>query len=127
MRPKGKFEKINLNNFDMLEDVLIPIAFFAVVFGIVYIIITARNKERMAMIQNGNDPEMFKSKFKFSQYNVFKFGMFLVGIAIGIVVANLFEEAHAMREEVAYPSMILLFGGLSLIVSFLLRNKLNKE
>ncbi len=110
-----------------MEDILIPIAFFAVTFGIVYIIVSARNKERMALITSGADPSLFKSKFKFNQYNIFKWGLFLVGIAAGIIVANLFSEANAMKEEVAYPSMILLFGGLSLIVSYLLRNKLNKE
>ncbi|MDA3928374.1 MAG: hypothetical protein PF541_05405 [Prolixibacteraceae bacterium] len=116
----------NIKIIDM-EDILIPIAFFAVTFGIVYIIVSARNKERMALITSGADPSLFKSKFKFNQYNIFKWGLFLVGIAAGIIVANLFSEANAMKEEVAYPSMILLFGGLSLIVSYLLRNKLNKE
>ena len=111
----------------MLEDVLIPIAFFASAFGIVYVLVSARNKERMAMIDKGADPELFRSKFKISQYNMFKWGLLLVGIALGIIVANLLEEASVMNEEVAYPSMILLFGGFSLIASYLLRNKLNKE
>ena len=110
-----------------MGDVLIPITFFAVTFGIVYIIVSARNKERMALIDKGADPELLRSKFKFSQYNLFKWGLFLVAIAIGIIVANMIDQAHAMDEEVAYPSMILLFGGLSLIISYLLRNVLHKE
>ena len=109
-----------------MEDILIPIAFFAVTFGIIYIIVSARNKERMALIASGADPSLFRNKIEFSQYNIFKWGLFLVGIAAGIIVASILSEAHAMNKEVAYPSMILLFGGLSLIVSFLLRKKLNK-
>ena len=111
----------------MLEDVLIPIVLFLVTFGIVYVIVSARNKERMAMIEKGTDPELFRSKFSLSQYNVFKWGMLLVGVAIGIIIANMLDHGRIMEEEVAYPSMILLFGGLSLIASYLLRNKLHKE
>ncbi|MFA9392021.1 MAG: DUF6249 domain-containing protein [Prolixibacteraceae bacterium] len=109
-----------------MEDILIPIAFFAVSFGIVYILVSARNKERMALIESGADPKLFRSKLNFSQYNLFKWGLFLVGISIGIIVANMLTIADTMDEEVAYPAMILLFGGLSLITSYLLRNKLNR-
>lgn len=111
----------------MLEGLLIPIAFFAVVFGIVYVVTTARNKERMALIESGGDPELFKRGFKFNQYNIFKIGLFLVGVAVGIVVGNLFADANLLDEGVAYSAMILLFGGIALIIAFLLRNKLNKE
>lgn len=110
-----------------MEEVLIPIAFFAVVFGIVYIVASARHKEKMALIESGGDPELFKSNFKFNQYSLFKWGLFLVFIALGIIVANSMEVKDVLDEEVAYPSMILLFGGVSLIISFLLRNKLDKK
>jgi hypothetical protein len=110
-----------------MEDILIPIAFFAATFGIFYIIVTARHKEKMALIASGADPELFRSKFKFNQFNLFKWGLFLVGIAVGVIVANILAEGAIMNEEVAYPSMILLFGGISLIVSFLLRNVINKN
>ncbi|MBN2805417.1 MAG: hypothetical protein JXR22_02065, partial [Prolixibacteraceae bacterium] len=104
-----------------------PIVFFGVVFGIVYVVVSARNKERMALIQQGANPELFRSKFSFNQYNLLKWGLFLVGLALGIIAGNILEIKLNMEGEVAFPSMILLFGGLSLIVAYLLRNKLHKE
>lgn len=111
----------------MVEEILIPIAFFAVVFGIVYIIVAARNKERMALIQQGANPELFRNKFSFNQYNLFKWGLFLVGIAIGIIAGNILEVNLGLNEEVAYSSMILMFGGIALIVAYLLHKKLHKD
>ena len=34
-------------------EIIVPIVFFALVFGIVYIALNARNKERMALIEKG--------------------------------------------------------------------------
>ena len=45
----------------MLEDVLVPISFFALVFAMLYVYLTTRNKERMAMIERGTDPGVFKT------------------------------------------------------------------
>ena len=36
-------------------------ALFASAFGIMYMFYTTRNRERMAMIENGANPELFKS------------------------------------------------------------------
>jgi hypothetical protein len=111
-----------------MEDILVPIVLFGVIFGIVYIVVSARHKERMVMIEKGADPSLFKSQqLKFSRYNTFKYGLLLVGIAIGIIIGGLVDASDVVNEETAYFSSILFFGGLALIVAFLLRNKLEKE
>lgn len=35
----------------MAEDILIPLVVFAAIFGIVYVVVSAINRERMAMIE----------------------------------------------------------------------------
>jgi hypothetical protein len=125
MRQKGKFQ--NLKSIAM-EPIFVTLTIFAAFFGIVYVITTARHKEKMALIEKGADPTLFKrQQFKFSQYNMFKYGLLLVGIAIGILVAGVMAENHLIDDVAAYFSSILFFGGLSLIVAFLLRNRLDKE
>jgi len=107
--------------------VLIPFAFFALVFGVVYITVTTRNKERLAMIEKGVNPEIFNSKpERDTGYGNFKFGLFLIGIALGII-AGYFLTEGGMQETPAYFSMIFLFGGIGLVVSFLLQKKFIKE
>ncbi|MCF8360427.1 MAG: hypothetical protein K9H26_16870 [Prolixibacteraceae bacterium] len=110
-----------------MEDILIPIGFFAAVFGIVYIVTWARHKEKMSMIEKGADPALFSRKGRLTSYNTFKYGLFFIGIAIGIVLADLLTNATQLDEVGAYFSMILLFGGLALVVAYLLRNKLQKS
>lgn len=107
--------------------VLIPFAFFALVFGSLYVHLTTRNKERLAMIEKGVNPEIFtqKSEQK-SEYGNFKFGLFMIGVALGIIAGYFLSEA-GMDGTAAYFSMIFLFGGIGLIVSFLLQGKFDKK
>jgi len=106
----------------MDAGILVPIACFAMVFGIIYVIFTTQNKERMALIEKGADPELFKSKAQPNSHRGIKYGLFLIGIAIGIV-AGYFLNQGGMQEEPAYFSMIFLFGGIALVISFFLQKK----
>ncbi|MBL7972201.1 MAG: hypothetical protein JNL03_11860 [Prolixibacteraceae bacterium] len=111
----------------MAEAILIPLGFFAAVFASLYVFLTTRNKERLALIEKGASPELFKSKADAnSGYRIFKLGLFLVGIALGIL-AGYFLSEGGMQEEAAYFSMIFLFGGIGLIVSFLLQKKIGNN
>ena len=109
-----------------LVGILVPIGSFAMIFGIVYLVVTSRNRERMALIERGADPALFESKKKPGGSGVMKAGLFLFGIGFGIVVAYFLASA-GMDEGAAYPAMIFVFGGLSLIVANLWQRKLDKE
>ena len=103
--------------------VLIPFAFFALVFASLYVHLTTRNKERLALIEKGADPELFKTKPDAnSGHGTFKIGLFLVGIALGILCGYFLTEG-GMEEEPAYFSMIFLFGGIALVVSYFMQRK----
>lgn len=107
--------------------ILIPFAFFALVFASLYVYLTTRNKERLALIEKGADPSLFKQKDETgSGYGNFKFGLFLIGIALGII-AGYFLNESGMDEGPAFFSMIFLFGGIGLVVSFLLQGKFEKK
>lgn len=101
-----------------LTGILVPVGFFAMIFGIVYIVVTSRNRERMALIERGADPALFESRKKSSTGGVMKVGMFFFGIGLGVVVAY-FLVSIGMDEDAAYPAMIFIFGGLALIISYL--------
>lgn len=107
----------------MQVEILVPLSFFALIFASLYIHLTTRNKERLALIEKGADPELFKSKSTTgSGYSSFKLGLFLIGIAFGIV-AGYFLHEGGMEEVASYFSMIFLFGGIGLVLSFLLQGK----
>jgi hypothetical protein len=107
---------------EVTRDLFVSIAAFAGIFGIVYVFLSTRHRERMSMLEKGIDPSVFTSRGSKSQ--TLKFGMLSVGIAIGILMGNLFFKNDWLDESVAYLSMIFLFGGASLILNFVLDQKI---
>jgi ABC-type Fe3+-siderophore transport system permease subunit len=105
------------------------IALFATVFGIFYVYIITRNKERMALIEKGADASLFNTgkegkKFSFSWGKfTLKAGMLFMGIALGIMAGAILSNAGVLNEDANYPSMIFFFGGLSLVLFYVIDRK----
>jgi len=110
---------INQQAIIMNEEILIPLSLFAAVFGVIYVYLMTRNKERMALIENGASAELFNKPMKEGKWGL-KLGIMAIGVGIGIVVANLFVAGRILEDEVAFPSMIFLFAGIGLVVSYYL-------
>ncbi len=107
-------------------ETIVPLFFCAMVFGIVYVAISARNKERMALIEKGADASIFKEEKTKGLGNWFlKLGILAIGVAIGVLVGNLLEST-GMDEDTAYPAAIFLFGGIGLVIAFFISRKINQ-
>jgi hypothetical protein len=112
-----------------MEPVIIMIALAATLFGIMYVYFTTRNKERMALIEKGADASLFntgkegsKNSFTWAKFTL-KTGMLAMGIAVGIMIAALMANAQIIDEDALYPSMIFFFGGLSLVLFYIIDRK----
>ena len=108
---------------DMANDILIPLVVFAAIFGIVFVVVSARNRERMAMIEKGVNPKDFMAKNKPSVYGILKWALLLVGIGLGLFLGSLLETYTEIPEEPAYFACALFFGGLGLAIAFLVTKK----
>ena len=106
-----------------MTEVLIPLIVFASIFGIAYVFLNTRNKERLSLIEKGADASLFATKKNHRSNLTLKFGMLAVGIGIGILIASLLESYTVLDEEVAYPSMIFLFGGMFLVANAMIEKK----
>ena len=109
----------------MGEEIFIPISFFAALAIILWIYFTNRNKERMALIEKGADPKLFKRNG--NRLSSLKWGMLLIGAGIGILFGHLLATGTSMTEEVSYFSMIFLFGGISLISYYFVAGRLKNN
>jgi len=89
----------------------------------VYVWISSRNKERMALIEKGADASLFATKKKSFTNITLKFGMLAAGIGLGILMGALLVEYTRLVEPVAYFSMIFIFGGTGLIINALMEKK----
>ena len=112
-----------------MEGLLAFIAFLASVFGIFYVFVTTRNKERMSLIEKGADASLFntgkegqKSWFNWNKATL-KFGMLLMGVGVGIIAGAILDSMNVMEHGAEYTSMVFLFGGLSLVLFYLIDRK----
>ncbi|WP_233165647.1 DUF6249 domain-containing protein [Pedobacter sp. ASV12] len=109
---------------------LIPISLFLGAFAMVFGIRYFSNKEKMAMIERGIDPGIHKATPK--PFLSLKFGLLLVGLGIGLIVAlflsrGMFSGNMNHNEEgqavAIYFGCLGIFGGLGLIVSYAIEKK----
>jgi len=73
----------------------------------------------MALIVKGADASIFFSKkhpARSRRNTVPALGIFMPGIALGILTGALLAGYTTLPEGVAYSSMIIFFGGLSLVI-----------
>lgn len=107
-----------------LTPVLVLLVIFGFIFGIVYL--GVRKKERMVLLEKGADPNTFHDN-KPGIAGI-RYGLLLIGVAVGILIGNILDATTVLEEEVSYFSMIFLFGGLALLIShFIERHHSKKE
>lgn len=95
-----------------LTALLIPIALFAMVFGIVYIVITANHRQKIAMIEAGMNPND-----KDDDNNSWNGGFLFVFVPLGIIVGNIVAYYTNFLEAGEFGLLgAFLFGGIGLLL-----------
>ena len=121
---------------EMLVAVMIPLGFFLMVFGIVYM----HKRENLAMIEKGMNPKERVSRP--APYRNLKWGLLLLGAGAGLFLAYIFDEyiithtyitetfsSHSYRHRsddtnpALYFSLIAIGGGLGLFGSYKIEKK----
>ncbi|MCC8424631.1 DUF6249 domain-containing protein [Mucilaginibacter sp. UR6-11] len=106
---------------EVTRDAIVSITLFAAVFGMVYVFLMTRHRERMNMLErNLTIPPFPKTNYNLA---TLKYGMFLVGIAIGFLMGSVLHTYCEIEEGISYISMVCLFGGFSLILSYIIIKK----
>jgi len=106
-----------------MNDFLITATVFATIYGIVYLFI--RKRERMALINRGLDPRSFEKPY--NSFSSLKYGLLFTAIGMGLLLANILININVMEPEAAYFSLVSLFGGIALIVDYLIEVSRNKK
>jgi hypothetical protein len=105
------------------------IALFATIFGIMYVYYTTRHKERLALIEKGADASLFNTGKEAARWNfnwgklTLKIGMLFMGVALGVIVGAMMSNAGILGEDANYPAAIFFFGGLSLVLFYVIDRK----
>jgi hypothetical protein len=128
------FEHIKFNqlkNNIMNGGILIPISMFLALFGIVYLYLSTRNKERLALIEKGADASIFmrgrSQTAPIWKVLILNLALLLMGIGLGIIIGGIIKENLNVDAEIAMPGTIFLFAGLALFIGFNMTKNLDKE
>ena len=114
-----------------MEAVILAII-FGTIFGVFYLFYSTRNKERMSLIDKGADASIFmlgdkRKSAPFAKVFILNFALLLMGIGLGIFLAEVLSTSLNLDEEVAFPGTILLCAGGALLIGFNMTKKLEKE
>jgi len=84
------------------------------------------NQERMAMIEKGMDPKSFHVTRRRDTSVALRTSLLFIGAGTGLFMGYFLDSTFYM-EEVAYFSMLFIFGGLGLGASYLIEEKKIKQ
>ena len=106
----------------MEESIMGIIWFMLFSIGTLVMVVFLRkytNIERMALIEKGEQPYQIKH----SNTSIpLRFSLLFIGFGLGLLIGYFLDSAFRM-EEVAYFSMIFVFGGAGLGLAYLIEEK----
>ena len=112
------------------ELIIVPI-FFGAIFGVFYLYISTRNKERLALIEKGADASIFmKGKghtAPFWKVLILNLSLLLMGIGIGVFIASILDNYSTLESDAVYPASIFFMAGVGLFIGFNKTKDLDKE
>ena len=114
----------------MPPEILIPISLFLAIFGIVYLFLSTRNKERLALIEKGADASIFMSGkqngIPTGRIIILNLALLLMGIGVGVFIALLLSTYTSLHDDAIYPATIFTMAGIGLFVGYSMTKNLEK-
>mgnify|MGYP000026455918 FL=1 len=113
-------------------EVAVLAVIFGSIFGVFYLYLSTRNKERLALIEKGADATIFmkghsKNTAPFYKVFVLNLSVLLMGIGLGTFLALVLDTYTNLDEDAVYPATIFFMAGVGLFIGFNLTKKLDNE
>lgn len=114
----------------MGPEILIPLSLFLSIFGIFYLYLSTRNKERLALIEKGADASIFmkgRQHAPTGRIIILNLALLFIGIGVGVFIALLLSTYTSLNQDAVYPATIFTMAGIGLFVGSFLTRNLEKE
>ncbi len=106
---------MNTQSANPVFFLLLIVLVLLTIFGIMYLYITSKNKERLALIERGMDPNLANSDFWV------QIGIIAGGAALGLMVGDKIPGGYG-------PLVAILFAGAGLIVyNVIVKNRARRK
>ncbi len=103
-------------------EVAILAIIFGTIFGIFYLYLSSRNKERLALIEKGADASIFGKGQQHTapiwKVLVLNLAFLFMGVGLGVFLANLLDTYSNLDSDAVYPALIFFTAGVGLYVGF---------
>jgi len=83
------------------------------------------NMERMRLIENGIDPSEINRMSKSGKFSTLRFALLFIGFGLGLIIGYILDTYTGM-DEIAYFSMLFIFGGMGLGAAYMVEEKKEK-
>ncbi|MDG5799629.1 hypothetical protein QA597_04550 [Marinilabiliaceae bacterium ANBcel2] len=103
-----------------LQNILVPLGFFAFVLLIVYFVTLFNYKTKKAIIEHGGDIDVKKKKFPYLEA-----GITLLGFSLGLALSGVISQ-YNMPKTLQF-SGILFFTAAGMISAYFIRKKIEKK
>jgi|SRR6218665_1992060 len=111
----------------MDAGILIPVSFFLAIFGIVYLYLSTRNKERLALIEKGADASIFgRGHNSFQKIIILNLALLFMGVGVGVFIALMLTTYTSLDADAIYPAIIFFMAGAALFLGFRMTKSLDK-
>jgi flagellar biosynthesis protein FliQ len=114
----------------MGPEILIPLSLFLSIFGIFYLFLSTRNRERLALIEKGADASIFmkgKQDTPTGRIIILNLALLFIGIGVGVFIALLLSTYTFLNQDAIYPATIFTMAGIGLFAGSFMTKKLEKE
>lgn len=120
-----------LQKEDVMVGILVPITLFIVTAAVLWKIFDSRHIERRTIIDKGLNPtdyvELYKHQaFASNPLSSLKWGLLAIFAGLGVLAAMVLDSWFHY-EKIIYPGSILVFGGIGLVVYYIIASKKIKE
>lgn len=105
--------------------VLLPIIITLGAFVMIVYLRKYENVERMQMIDKGVSPDIFR-KPRTGNFGTLRGALLLIGVGIGFLMGYYLDRTFDM-EETGYFSMLFIWGGLGLGLSYFVEERKSKN
>lgn len=109
-------------------EVAILAIIFGTIFGIFYLYLSTRNKERLSLIEKGADASIFGKGQQHTapiwKVLVLNLAFLLMGVGLGVFIASLLDSYSSLDSDAVYPAVIFFMAGLGLYIGFTQTKKL---
>ena len=103
-------------------EVAILAIIFGTIFGIFYLYLSTRNKERLSLIEKGADASIFGKGQQHTapiwKVLVLNLAFLLIGVGLGVFIASLLDNYTSLDSDAVYPAVIFFMAGLGLYIGF---------